>query len=177
VLWIDEIEKSLSGSQNSAYTDGGTSARVLGTVLTWLQEKTAPVFVVATANNIEQLPLEMLRRGRFDETFFVDLPDARERIEILAIHLAKRGYSPADFAPSSLVEATVGFSGAELEQCVISGMFDAYSAGMALSARILERCAGDIVPLSRTMREPIERLRQWAEGRARRASSSMAARV
>jgi SpoVK/Ycf46/Vps4 family AAA+-type ATPase len=177
VLWVDEIEKSMSGSQSSAYSDGGTSARVLSSFLTWLQEKTAPVFVVATANSIDQLPPELLRRGRLDETFFVDLPDAQERREIFAIHLERRGRSAASFDLSALAEATEGFSGAEIEQCVIAGLFDAYSAEVPLTTGVLERCARDSVPLSRTMKEPIDRLRDWAEGRARRASSGLVTRV
>ncbi|HEU4752735.1 MAG TPA: AAA family ATPase, partial [Armatimonadota bacterium] len=177
VLWVDEIEKSMSGSQSSAYSDGGTSARVLSSFLTWLQEKTAPVFVVATANSIDQLPPELLRRGRLDETFFVDLPDIREREEILRIHLENRGRAAAEFDLSLLAESTDGFSGAEIEQCVIAGLFDAYSAGAPLSDEILTRCARDTVPLSRTMKEPIDRLRAWAEGRARRASSGSITQV
>jgi SpoVK/Ycf46/Vps4 family AAA+-type ATPase len=177
VLWVDEIEKSMSGSQSSAYSDGGTSARVLSSFLTWLQEKTAPVFVVATANSIDQLPPELLRRGRLDETFFVDLPDARERHEIFRIHLEKRGRTAADFDLTTLAEASDGFSGAEIEQCVIAGLFDAYSAGTPLTTEVVERCARDTVPLSRTMKEPIDRLREWSEGRARRASSGLVTRV
>lgn len=177
ILWIDEIEKSMAGSQSSGYSDGGTSARVLSTFLTWLQEKTAPVFVVATANSIEQLPPELLRRGRLDETFFVDLPDACERQEIFRIHLEKRARAAADFDVPALAEATEGFSGAEIEQCVIAGLFDAYGAETPLTTDILLRCAQDTVPLSRTMKEPIDRLRDWAEGRARRASSGKVARI
>jgi SpoVK/Ycf46/Vps4 family AAA+-type ATPase len=171
ILWVDEIEKSLSGSQSSGYSDGGTSARVLSSFLTWLQEKTAPVFVVATANSIEQLPPELLRRGRLDETFFVDLPDMSERTEIFAIHLAKRGRTPEDFDLPALAGATDGFSGAEIEQVLIAGLFDAYNAGQPLTTETLRRSVADTIPLSRTMKEPIERLRAWADGRARRAST------
>jgi hypothetical protein len=177
VLWVDEIEKSMSGSQSSAYSDGGTSARVLSSFLTWLQEKTAPVFVVATANSIEQLPPELLRRGRLDETFFVDLPDAEERVEIFRIHLERRGRDVGQFDLKLLAEETEGYSGAEIEQAVIAGLFDAYSARSALTDELLLRCIRDSVPLSRTMKEPIERLRDWAQGRARRASSGRVARV
>ncbi|MEO7715086.1 MAG: AAA family ATPase [Capsulimonas sp.] len=171
VLWVDEIEKSMSGSQSSGSVDGGTSARVLSTFLTWLQEKTAPVFVVATANSIDQLPPELLRRGRLDETFFVDLPDAGERREIFRIHLQKRGRDPEKFDIAALADSVEGFSGAEIEQCVIAGLFDAYSAKKALSTNILLQSIKDSVPLSRTMAEPIAHLRAWADGRARRASS------
>ncbi len=177
VLWVDEIEKSMAGSQSSGFSDGGTSARVLSSFLTWLQEKTAPVFVVATANSIDQLPPELLRRGRLDETFFVDLPDGRERQEVFQIHLEKRGRSPESFDLPRLAAATEGFSGAEIEQCLIAGLFDAYSAGAPLTTEVLERAARDTVPLSRTMKEPIDRLREWAEGRARRASSGLVTRV
>ena len=177
VLWIDEVEKSLAGSQSSGSSDGGTSARVLSTILTWLQEKTAPVFVVATANSVEQLPPELLRRGRLDETFFVDLPDARERGQIFAIHLAKRARTPEAFDLPSLAGATEGWSGAEIEQCVIAGLFDAYAGGATLTTEVLLRAAEATVPLSRTMKEPIDRLRAWADGRARRASSGTVARV
>jgi hypothetical protein len=171
VLWVDEIEKSMAGSQSSGSTDGGTSARVLSTFLTWLQEKTAPVFVVATANSIEQMPPELLRRGRLDETFFVDLPDARERSEIFEIHLKKRQRPVEAFDLKALADASDGFSGAEIEQCIIAGLFDAFSAKAPLTTDILIRCARDSVPLSRTMKESIDRLREWADGRARRAST------
>lgn len=177
VLWVDEIEKSMSGSQSSGSTDGGTTARVMSTFLTWLQEKTAPVFVIATANSIDQLPPELLRRGRLDETFFVDLPDSGERLEILAIHLARRKRNPASFDLKALAEATEGFSGAEIEQCVIASLFDAYAARTQISTAILLRCAGDSVPLSRTMKENIDRLRDWADGRARRASTGAITRI
>ena len=171
VLWVDEIEKSMSGSQSSGSTDGGTSARVLSTFLTWLQEKTAPVFVVATANSIDQLPPELLRRGRLDETFFVDLPDIAEREEIFRIHIEKRGKPVDEFDISLLSRSAGGYSGAEIEQCVIAGLFDAYSARVPLSTEILQRAINNSVPLSRTMKEPIDRLREWADGRARRAST------
>lgn len=176
VLWVDEIEKSMAGSQSSGNTDGGTAARVLSTFLTWLQEKTAPVFVVATANSIESLPPELLRRGRLDETFFVDLPDTAERAEIFRIHLKRRGRDPEAFDLTSLAADTAGFSGAEIEQTVIAALFDAYSAGDSVGTRILttdilRRAVADTVPLSRTMKEPIQRLREWADGRARPASS------
>jgi SpoVK/Ycf46/Vps4 family AAA+-type ATPase len=174
ILWVDEIEKSLAGAQNSGATDGGTSARVLSTFLTWLQEKTAPVFVVATANSIEHLPPELLRKGRLDETFFVDLPDGNERRAIFRIHLDRRGHCANSFNLDELVATTEGFSGAEIEQCVISALFDSYSARVPLSTEFLERNARNAVPLSRTMQESIQRLRRWADGRARRASTGIA---
>jgi len=177
VLWVDEIEKSMAGSQSSGSTDGGTSARVLSTFLTWLQEKTAPVFVVATANSIDQLPPELLRRGRLDETFFVDLPDTKERAEIFRIHLAQRKQATDTFDLNLLGDSTEGFSGAEIEQAIIAGQFEAYSSRTPLNTEILLRSVRTSVPLSRTMKEPIDRLRAWAEGRARRASSGGVARI
>jgi ABC-type transporter Mla MlaB component len=177
VLWVDEIEKSMAGSQSSGSTDGGTSARVLSTFLTWLQEKTAPVFVVATANSIDQLPPELLRRGRLDETFFVDLPDAQEREEIWKIQLAKRGRDAANFDLAKLSQASEGFSGAEIEQAVIAGLFDSFGAKTQLNQEILLRSVAASIPLSRTMKEPIDRLRDWAESRARRASSGQPAKI
>ena len=171
VLWVDEIEKSMAGSTSSGSSDGGTTARVLSTFLTWLQEKTKPVFVVATANSIDQLPPELLRRGRLDETFFVDLPNVDERSEILRIHLMRRKQSSDKFDIPKLAEASAGFSGAEIEQSVIASLFDAYAAKVPLTTAILEHSIRTSVPLSKTMKEPIDRLRAWADGRARRASS------
>jgi hypothetical protein len=170
VLWIDEIEKGLAGSQSSGTSDGGVSARVMGTLLTWLQEKTAPVFVVATANRIELLPPELLRKGRFDEIFFIDLPALPERREILEIHVRKRGRDPAAYDLDALARATEGFSGSELEQAVISGLYDAFADGKELAGAHLARAVSDSLPLSTTMREEIERLRDWARTRTRAAS-------
>src|SRR6059058_10461 len=119
ILWIDEIEKGLAGSSGSAVTDSGVSARVFGALLTWLQEKTAPVFVVATANRIEALPPELLRKGRFDDIFFIDLPSAAERREIFHIHLARRHREPSHYDLDALATVSEGFSGSEIEQCVI----------------------------------------------------------
>jgi len=170
VLWIDEIEKGLAGMQSSGVSDGGVTARVMGTLLTWLQEKTAPVFVVATANRIEQLPPELLRKGRFDEIFFIDLPALPERREILEIHVRKRGRDPAAYDLDLLARRAEGFSGAELEQAVISGLYDAFAEGKELGQDHLERAVSDSLPLSTTMREDIERLRDWARTRTRAAS-------
>ncbi len=170
VLWVDEIEKGLSGSRSSGVSDGGVSARVFGSLLTWLQEKTAPVFVVATANQIEQLPPELLRKGRFDEIFFVDLPARAERREILEIHLARRGRPPAGFDLDLLAGRAAGFSGAELEQAVISGLHDAFAEGTDLTQAHLERALAESLPLSTTLGEEIARLREWARTRTRPAS-------
>src|SRR5512143_2056223 len=170
VLWIDEIEKGLAGMQSSGTSDGGVTARVMGTLLTWLQEKTAPVFVAATANRIEALPPELLRKGRFDEIFFIDLPAFPERREILEIHVRRRGRQPAAYDLDLLARRSEGFSGSELEQAVISGLYDAFAEGKELGQAHLERAISDAFPLSTTMREDIERLRDWARTRTRAAS-------
>jgi hypothetical protein len=172
VLWVDEIEKALSGSQSSGFTDGGVSARIFGALLTWLQEKTAPVFVVATANRIEQLPPELLRKGRFDEIFFIDLPALAERRDILAIHLAKRGRDPAGFDLETLARRAEGFSGAEIEQAIVSGLYDAFAEGRELEQRHVERAVVESLPLSVTMHEDIARVREWARTRTRPASAA-----
>ncbi len=171
VLWVDEIDKSLSGAQGSANTDGGTTARVMSTFLTWLSEKERPVFVVATANDITLLPPELLRKGRLDEIFFVDLPTAAERLRIFEIHLRKRGRDPTQFDLEALAEAADGFSGAEIEEAVISGLYDAFHAERDLTTQDVLGAIRDTVPLARTMEESITALRTWAHGRARPASS------
>lgn len=170
ILWVDEIEKAFAGTQGSGATDGGTTARVFGTFLTWLSEKTAPVFVVATANDISQLPPELLRKGRLDEIFFVDLPDEAERAEVFRIHIAKRGRDAEQFDLSALVAASDGFSGAEIEEAVISGLYEAFSAQQELTTVHVLETLRQTVPLSKTMAEQVNRLRTWANGRARNAS-------
>jgi SpoVK/Ycf46/Vps4 family AAA+-type ATPase len=170
VLWADEIDKAFAGSQDSGGTDGGTTARVMSTFLTWLSEKQRPVFVIATANDISHLPPELLRKGRMDEIFFVDLPNAEERRVILQIHIAKRARDPKKFELDRLVQASDGFSGAELEQAVISGLYDAFYVGSDLDTATLLASIEETVPLSRTMSEKISALRGWADGRARFAS-------
>jgi SpoVK/Ycf46/Vps4 family AAA+-type ATPase len=170
VLWIDEIEKGLSGIKSSGDTDGGTGARVFGALLTWMQEKTAPVFVVATANRIADLPPELLRKGRFDEIFFIDLPSARERADIFAIHLQRRGRDPATFDLAELAAASRGCSGAELEQAIISGLYEAFGERKQLDTAHILKALRETRPLSTTMAEDIEQLRDWARTRARPAS-------
>ncbi len=170
VLWIDEIEKGLAGMGSSDQTDGGTTARVVGTLLTWMQEKRDPVFVVATANRIDMLPPELLRKGRFDEIFFVDLPTAAVRREILAIHLKKKRRDPDDYDLDDLATRSTGFSGAELEEAVREGLYDAFAEGRELATEHIARAIDATFPLSRTMRDQIEGLRQWAKVRARLAS-------
>jgi SpoVK/Ycf46/Vps4 family AAA+-type ATPase len=139
-------------------------------MLTWLQEKTAAVFVVATANKIEALPPELLRKGRFDEIFFIDLPASAERREIWTIHLSRRKRDPAGFDIAELAQITEGFSGSEIEQAVISGLHFAFAEGVELSQKHLVRAVKETVPLSTTMGEDISRQREWAKTRARPAS-------
>jgi hypothetical protein len=170
ILWVDEIDKAFAGSQSSGMTDGGTTARVFGTFITWLSEKSAPVFVVATANDVSQLPPELLRKGRLDEIFYVDLPNAEERGEIFRIHLAKRGRDPKKFDLPQLVAAGRDFSGAEIEEAIISALYDAFYTKQELTTAHVLTALGQTVPLAKTMDEQINRLRHWAEGRARNAS-------
>ena len=167
VLWIDEIDKGFGGSSRS---DGGTSQRVLATVLTWMAEKTSAVFVVATANGVDSLPPELLRKGRFDEIFLLDLPSAGERAAILDLQLRRR--RPQHQIPLQvLVDRTEGFSGAELEQTVIEAMHLAFAEHREFGEADLIAAASQVVPLSRTAREQLEHLKQWASsGRARPAS-------
>jgi SpoVK/Ycf46/Vps4 family AAA+-type ATPase len=177
ILWIDEIDKAFSGTQGSAGSDGGTASRVFGTFLTWLSEKTAPVFVITTANDISHLPPELLRKGRLDEIFFVDLPNEKERREVFRIHIQKRGRDPAAFNLDELVRQSEGFSGAEIEEAIISGLFDAFSKGAELNSDILKNGLLETVPLSKTMSEELNRLRSWAQGRARPASGPSSSMV
>lgn len=170
ILWIDEIDKGFSGIQSSGMSDSGTSARVFGTLLTWLQEKSAPIFVIATANNVEQLPPELMRQGRFDEIFFIDLPDAHERAEVFRIHIAKRNRNPEDFQLPVLAKASEGFSGAEIEQSVVAALYDAFDADQDLTQDLLLESLRRTRPLSKVMAEEIRRRRAWAEGRTRAAS-------
>lgn len=172
ILWVDEIDKALAGAANSAGSDGGTSARVFGTLLTWLSEKTSQVFVIATANDISNLPPELLRKGRLDEIFFVDLPSALERIEIFRIHLSKRGRDAAKFNLEELARVTEGFNGAEIEESIIAALFDAFSSQQDLNTEIIKHAISETVPLSKTMSEELNRLRTWATGRSRPASGA-----
>jgi ATP-dependent 26S proteasome regulatory subunit len=176
IMWIDEIEKGLSGTGSSNMSDAGTTARVFGTFIQWLQDKTAPVFVIATANNVSQLPPELLRKGRFDEIFFVDLPTTEERKDIFRIHLAKRGRNPENFDLDVLAADAVsaGFSGAEIEQTVISAMFNVFLDGEPGSRDIdtdsVVNAAKEIIPISKTSAEDIRKMKEWAKTRARSAS-------
>ena len=161
VLGIDEIEKAVAAGDN----DGGTSRRRLATLLTWMAERTAAVFIVATANAIEQLPPELIRKGRMDEIFFVDLPDAATRAEIFAIHLRKREHKPLDFDLMALTGITAGFSGAEIEQSIVAATYLAREQGDALSTSHLRSEIEQTRPLSRVMAEQMDRLRNWARDR------------
>ncbi len=167
ILWIDEIDKGFGGDARS---DGGTSQRVLASLLTWMAEKESPVFVIATANAIDKLPAELLRKGRFDEIFFLDLPNSKERSSILDLHLKKRRPS-YDFPLSTIIDRTDGFSGAELEQAVIEGMHISFSENRELTEKDLIKAVSELVPLSRTAKEQIDFLKEWSStGRARSAS-------
>lgn len=164
VLWIDEIEKGVA--TGSGDQDGGVSRRVLGTLLTWLSERSRPVFIVATANDISQLPPELIRKGRFDEIFFVDFPSAKAREQIFAIHLGKRALDVKRFDLPALVAATDGYSGAEIEQAVIAASFEARAAGGEVDGAALAAEIERTRPLSVIMAERIDALRAWAAERA-----------
>jgi len=170
VLWIDEIEKGFSAHRVSGREEHGRMARAFATFLTWLQEKKVAVYVIATANSISELPPELVRKGRFDDIFFVDLPRDTERAEIFRIHLVKRGRKPEDFDLSELARVAEGFSGSEIEQVVISAMYDAFTQQREPEARDIRRAIAETVPLSETLEESIKELRDWAKTRARPAS-------
>ncbi len=164
ILWIDEIEKAFASAASQS-TDGGLSKRMFGTLLTWMQEHTAPVFLVATANDIEALPPELLRKGRFDEIFFVDLPQEDTRAQIFAIHIAKRKRDPDHFDLAALAAAAEGFSGAEIEQAVISALHEAFAKHTDLTTEHILHAVQTSPPLSVTMAEKVAALRQWAKTR------------
>lgn len=172
ILWVDEIEKGFSGLKSGG--DSGTSARVFGTFLTWMQEKTEPVFVIATANDISSLPPELLRKGRFDEIFFVDLPTLKEREKIFKVHISKRIKSSSiqheitaeDSVCKELAELSAGYVGAEIEQIVIAAMYEAFYANRGLRKEDIIKATKETVPLSSTQREQILELRAWAKERA-----------
>ena len=163
VLWIDELEKGFLG-------DTGGAGSAFGTFLTWLQEKTKPVFVVATANEVRALPPELLRKGRFDEIFFVDLPDVHERLTIFDIHLKNRGRDPAEFDLFQCAEEAEKYSGAEIEMVVVEGLFNAYAEEREVTARDLLKVIRETVPLAVTMDDRLKELREWARPRTRPAS-------
>ncbi len=175
ILFIDELDKAFAGGAGSGDSDGGTSSRIFGSFLTWMQEKTSPVFVMATANRIEKLPSEFLRKGRFDEIFFVDLPSREEREAIFQIHLQKR--RPNDigrFDIKELSSISDGFSGAEIEQAIIAAMYEAFAQEREFTQLEIIAAIKSTLPLSRTMIEQVTALRDWARQRARPASASIA---
>ncbi len=164
ILWIDEIEKAFaSASADSA--DGGLSQRMFGTLLSWMQDHRHPIFLIATANNLAQLPPELMRKGRFDEIFFVDLPQPAEREAIFSVHLKKRGRDKSQFDMARLVAAAEGYTGAEIEQAVISGLYAAFAAQTECTTEHILAAIQATQPLSVVMREHVERLRSWAKGR------------
>ncbi len=162
-LWIDEIEKGFAAS--SGDTDGGVSQRILGTFLTWMQERKADCFIAATANDVYRLPPEFLRKGRFDEIFFVDLPDAESRKRLLKIHLKKRELKPEDFDLEKIVDVTVGFSGAEIEQAIIAALYRASTEKEVISTKHIIEQIKSTKPLSVLKKEAISALRTWAKER------------
>jgi SpoVK/Ycf46/Vps4 family AAA+-type ATPase len=164
VLWIDEIEKAFASAAAQS-SDGGLSKRMFGTLLTWMQEHRAPVFLIATANDIEALPPELLRKGRFDEIFFVDLPGLDARAQIFEIHLKKRKREPKHFDVALLAQESAGFSGAEIEQSVISALHDAFASKQELKTEHILSALKTSPPLSVTMSEKVAELREWAQGR------------
>ncbi len=168
VLWLDELEKGFAGTGSS--NDSGTTSRVFSTFLTWMQEKTAPVFIIGTANDVTSLPPELLRKGRFDELFFIDLPDGKEREQIFKIHLEKRKRDTSKFQLKTLAKNTDGFSGAEIEQVVIGALYTAFDEDRDLAQKDLLAEAKAAVPLSVMMSEDIDELRTWAQMRTRPAS-------
>jgi len=174
ILFIDELDKSFAGSAGSGDSDGGTSSRIFGSFLTWMQEKKSPVFVMATANRVERLPGEFLRKGRFDEIFFVDLPTPEERQDIFNIHLTKRREDIARFDLEQLAKMSDGFSGAEIEQAIIAAMYEAFAQDREFTQLDIIAALKSTLPLSRTMQEQVTALRDWARQRARPAASSVA---
>jgi len=164
ILWVDEIEKAFA-SAGSESADGGLSQRMFGTLLTWMQDHRSSIFLVATANNVQSLPPELLRKGRFDEVFFVDLPADDIRKQIFAVHLKKRGRDPAKFGLDELAVAAEGFSGAEIEQAVVAALYAAFAEKVELATRHLMAEVRTTRPLSVLMEEKVSHLRVWARGR------------
>jgi ATP-dependent 26S proteasome regulatory subunit len=166
VLWIDEIEKAFASAGTSGDADAGLSQRLLATLLTWMQDRESGVFLAATSNNITVLPPEMLRKGRFDEIFFVDLPNTQVRAALFALHLKKRGRDPAAFDTGKLAAAADGFSGAEIEQAIVAALYTAFNLKQQLSTDILLAEVQGTQPLSVTRAEEVAAIREWAKGRA-----------
>jgi AAA+ superfamily predicted ATPase len=173
ILWIDELEKSMAGIGSSGQSDAGTAARVFAAIASWLQERKTPVFVVATANSISGLPPEMIRKGRWDEIFFVDLPNLQERLDIFEIHLKSRNIETTGFNLELLAGAAAGFSGADIGQAVNDAMVEAFSEDRQLKECDLMACIRSQIPISKTMSEDIEAMRSWAKARIRFASQGI----
>lgn len=171
VLLVDELEKALAGSKSSGSTDGGTAARVIGTFLQWMNDKTSPVFVVATANDVSQLPPELLRKGRFDEMFFVDLPTEEERKQIWNIQIRRNNRKPESFDINELANATERWTGAEIEALFKDALFAAFDEGKEPTTKLLLQLSTQVVPLSKMMNVQIDNMREWAKGRTRSAST------
>ncbi|MCM1984714.1 stress-responsive protein Ycf46 [Lyngbya confervoides] len=174
ILFIDEMDKAFAGGAGSADSDGGTSSRIFGSFLTWMQEKQSSVFVMATANRVDRLPGEFLRKGRFDEIFFVDLPNQKEREQIFEIHLSKRRDSTERFDIPELANVCEGFSGAEIEQAIIAAMYEAFAQNREFTQLDIIAASRATLPLSKTMTEQVAALRDWARQRARPAAASVA---
>lgn len=175
VVWIDEIEKALAGATQGA-ADGGVSSDALGAILAWMQERSGEAFVIATANNVESLPPELLRKGRFDEVWFIDLPNVEERTAILGAALRSHGRNPADIAVSAVASRCADFTGSELAALVPEALFAAFSdGGREITAGDLSFAASNVVPLAKTAADKIGKLREWAKGRARPATAAIEA--
>lgn len=173
ILWLDEMEKALSGSNSSGFSDGGTTSRVMQYFLSWLQDHEKPVFVIATSNDLSKLPPELLRKGRFDDLFFIDLPTEEERKEIFAIHLEKRNRDSENFSLSELSRLTDGFSGAEIEQVIIDAMYEAFardSGSQDITMFDLKKAILETIPLSKTKSKQIADMRNHAKEVARPAN-------
>jgi len=168
ILWIDEIEMGVSVFSDSI--ESGATSRIFASFLTWMQEKKKPVFIAATANDIDRLPPEFIRKGRFDEVFFVDLPNVKEREEIFHIHLSRRGKTASQTSIEGLAKSAEHFTGAEIEQALIAAMFEAFNEGRELQISDIYRAMGGMVPLAITMKEQITKTKRWADKRAVRAS-------
>jgi SpoVK/Ycf46/Vps4 family AAA+-type ATPase len=164
VLWIDEIEKGFAGAASKS-VDGGLSQRMFGTLLTWMQEHQSPVFLIATANNIDALPAELLRKGRFDEIFFVGLPSAEIREAVFRVHLKKRDFKPEKFNLKRLAEASEGYTGSEIEQAVVAALHESFAKKSQMTTELVLKAIRGTRPLSVTMHEYVTRIRQWAKDR------------
>ena len=172
VLWIDELEKGFAGSASSGSSDGGTNARVFGNLLNWLQDKTSPVLIVATANDVSQLPPELLRKGRWDESWFVDLPDTRERAAIWDIVIEKYGRDKSAYDTAVLARSSELHTGAEIEAAFVEALHRGFVEDREPGELDLGEVLSESVPLAVSMSESIERLRHWASGQARGASGA-----